>query len=88
MGRPIYVERLIDAPMERLWNATQRPEIHVRWDLRFTEIDYLPRAAENDPQRFLYATRIGFGLRIAGGRERGTVRAERRADLGTAFLVR
>ena len=66
MGRPIYVEHLIDAPMEALWNATQRPEIHERWDLRFTEIRYLPRTAESDPQRFLYATRIGFGLRIAG----------------------
>ena len=70
MGRPIYVEHLIDAPMEALWNATQRPEIHERWDLRFTEIRYLPRTAESDPQRFLYATRIGFGLRIAGEGER------------------
>src|SRR3989442_3511867 len=52
--------------MEALWNATQRPEAHERWDLRFTEIRYLARASEKDPQRFLYATRIGFGLRIAG----------------------
>ena len=66
MGRPIYVERFVRAPMEALWNATQRPEAHERWDLRFTEIRYLARASEKDPQRFLYATRIGFGLRIAG----------------------
>jgi hypothetical protein len=60
------VERLIAAPLEALWNATQKPDVHERWDLRFTEIRYLPRAAEAEPQRFLYATRIGFGLRIAG----------------------
>ena len=66
MGRPIYVERLIAAPLATLWNATQQPDVHQRWDLRFTEIRYLPRAAETEPQRFLYATRIGFGLRIAG----------------------
>ena len=66
MGRPIYVERLIAAPMETLWNATQKPDIHERWDIRFTEIRYLPRTRETEPQRFLYATRIGFGLRIEG----------------------
>ena len=66
MGRPIYVERLIAAPMETLWNATQEPDVHERWDIRFTEIRYLPRTQETEPQRFLYATRIGFGLRIEG----------------------
>ena len=66
MGRPIYVERLIAAPMETLWNATQKPDVHERWDIRFTEIRYLPRTRETEPQRFLYATRIGFGLRIEG----------------------
>jgi len=52
--------------METLWNATQKPDIHERWDIRFTEIRYLPRTRETEPQRFLYATRIGFGLRIEG----------------------
>jgi len=66
VGRPIYVERLIAAPMETLWNATQKPDVHERWDIRFTEIRYLPRTRETEPQRFLYATRIGFGLRIEG----------------------
>ena len=41
VGRPIYVERFVRAPIEALWNATQRPEVHERWDLRFTEIRYL-----------------------------------------------
>jgi hypothetical protein len=51
--------------MDDLWQKTQEPELHQRWDLRFSEIDYLPRGPE-EPQRFLYSTRIGAGLRICG----------------------
>ena len=84
MGRPIYVERVINAPLDTLWNATQNPEVHERWDLRFTEIRYLPRATETEPQRFLYATRIGFGLRIAGAGE-SVGNAERGDDRTSAL---
>lgn len=42
------------------------PELHERWDLRFTRILYLPKRGESEPQRFRYATRIGFGIEIAG----------------------
>jgi hypothetical protein len=84
MGRPIYVERLIAAPMEALWDATQTPEVHERWDLRFTEIRYLRRATETEPQRFLYATRIGFGLRIAGEGE-SVGQGERNGDRTSAL---
>ncbi|HEX8327356.1 MAG TPA: DoxX-like family protein [Hymenobacter sp.] len=52
--------------MEQLWAHTQQPELHQQWDLRFTEIQYLSRASDNEPQQFLYATRIGFGLGVAG----------------------
>jgi uncharacterized membrane protein YphA (DoxX/SURF4 family) len=62
----IYVEILIRAPMEALWAHTQRPELHERWDLRFSRIDYLPRDSEAEPQRFRYATRLGFGLEVVG----------------------
>jgi DoxX-like family len=62
----IYVEILIRAPMEALWDHTQTPTLHERWDLRFSRIEYLPRGSETEPQRFLYATRIGFGLQVAG----------------------
>ena len=62
----IYVETHVRAPMEALWQHTQEPALHERWDLRFTTIEYLPKASEDAPQRFLYATRIGFGLVIAG----------------------
>jgi hypothetical protein len=63
---PIYVEIRIRAAMDDLWRFTQTPDLHERWDLRFTNIEYLPRPDPALPQRFLYATRIGFGLRIEG----------------------
>jgi uncharacterized membrane protein YphA (DoxX/SURF4 family) len=62
----IYVEILIRAPMDVLWQHTQEPNLHQRWDLRFSEINYLPRANECEPQRFRYSTCIGFGLPISG----------------------
>lgn len=62
----IYVEILIRAPMETLWEHTQTPQLHERWDLRFSEITYLPKNSESEPQRFRYATRIGFGVEVAG----------------------
>jgi hypothetical protein len=62
----IYVETLIHADLEDVWRHTQTPELHARWDLRFTSITYLPRPDLSAPQRFLYETRIGFGLRIQG----------------------
>jgi len=62
----IYVEILIRGEIEDVWKHTQSPELHEPWDLRFTKIQYLPRASEADPQRFNYTTRIGFGLQISG----------------------
>ena len=62
----IYVEILIRAPLDALWAHTQTPALHERWDLRFTQIAYLPRVHDTDPQRFRYATRIGFGVEVAG----------------------
>jgi len=65
----IYVETLIRKDIDEVWSHTQRPELHELWDLRFTSIQYLPRAAESEPQKFLYLTRIGFGLEIEGAGE-------------------
>ena len=62
----IYVETVIRGSLDELWRRTQTPELHERWDLRFTDIEYLPRTDESQLQRFLYATRIGFGLAIRG----------------------
>ncbi len=63
--RTIYVESRIRAPIERLWEATQEPAVHQRWDVRFGRIDYQPRQ-EGEPQRFTYATKIFPGVTIAG----------------------
>ncbi len=61
----IYVEIPIHASMDELWEKTQNPELHQRWDLRFSQIQYLPRQAD-EPQKFLYRTRIGFTRKIDG----------------------
>lgn len=64
--RPIFVESRMRVDLDELWRRTQTPDLHERWDLRFTDIKYLPRPDPLQPQRFLYATRIGFGMRISG----------------------
>jgi hypothetical protein len=63
--RPIYVESRIRAPMDDLWAATQEPDRHRRWDVRFGTIDYEPKH-EGEPQRFTYATTVAPGVTIAG----------------------
>jgi DoxX-like family len=69
----IYVEILICADVDEIWRRTQIPKLHELWDLRFTAIHYLPKSSEDEPQRFLYSTRIGFGLKIDGeGESTGT----------------
>lgn len=65
----IYVEILVRAPMDELWAHTQTPALHARWDLRFSQIDYLPKSDAAGPQRFRYTTRIGFGLQVRGDGE-------------------
>jgi hypothetical protein len=80
-GSPgIYVEVLIDAELEDVWRLTQDPALHQRWDLRFSKIEYLPRPIPTEPQRFLYETRIGFGLSIRGTGESLAERATSTGD--------
>jgi len=62
----LTAETLIESTRETVWRLSQTPELHTRWDLRFTDIEYLPRASTDEPQRFHYATRIGFGLAVKG----------------------
>lgn len=71
---------MIAAPVAEVWRRTQDPSLHRRWDVRFTDIEYLPRAADA-PQRFRYATRIAPGITVAGWGE--TVGERHRVD-GTA----
>ncbi|MET7860790.1 hypothetical protein ABZS81_27025 [Streptomyces sp. NPDC005318] len=61
----IYVEAHLRVNLETLWQRTQDPAQHRRWDLRFTEIDHLP-CAPGEPQRFRYATRVLPFLTVAG----------------------
>ncbi|MFG2932357.1 hypothetical protein [Streptomyces achromogenes] len=61
----LYIETHIRADLDELWARTQDPARHQRWDLRFTEIDYLPRA-EGEPQRFRYAARVLPFLTVSG----------------------
>lgn len=62
----IYVETRIRGSLDELWERTQQPHVHQRWDLRFSTIDYLPKPDSAHPQQFRYATRIGFGMNICG----------------------
>ncbi|MDJ0316055.1 SRPBCC family protein [Arthrobacter antibioticus] len=36
--KPLYIEIRIRAPMERVWELSQDPQMHPRWDLRFSRI--------------------------------------------------
>ncbi|MFJ3996301.1 hypothetical protein [Streptomyces parvus] len=73
----LYIEALIRTDPERLWDRTQDPAQHQRWDLRFTEISPLP-GPPGSAQRFRYATRVLPFLTVAGT---GTSAGEReRAD--------
>ncbi|MFL6417120.1 MAG: hypothetical protein ACJ74Y_15770, partial [Bryobacteraceae bacterium] len=72
----IYVEVCIRSTIHEIWRRTQTPELHEQWDLRFTQIEYLPRRSEAEPQRFLYSTRIGFGVSIDGEGESTGTRAD------------
>lgn len=60
MTRPgIYVEVLIRADIERVWELTQDTALHPRWDLRFSSItptDPLPSGG----YRFLYERSLPF----------------------------
>ncbi|MFD9845631.1 hypothetical protein [Streptomyces parvus] len=73
----LYIEALIRTDPEHLWDRTQDPAQHQRWDLRFTEISPLP-GPPGSAQRFRYATRVLPFLTVAGT---GTSAGEReRAD--------
>ncbi|MFF2089638.1 DoxX-like family protein [Paenibacillus sp. NPDC058174] len=73
-NKPVYVEIEIEADIEALWRHTQSPDLHQQWDLRFSEIVYLPKPNDEElPQRFLYRTRIGFGMAVSGTGETSAI---------------
>lgn len=75
----LHVETRVRAGLETLWERTQAPDRHQRWDLRFTEITHLPRA-DGEPQRFRYATRVLPFLTVSGT---GVAAGERERPDGT-----
>lgn len=74
--RALYVEILIRAPIERVWELTQRPELHVRWDARFTAITPT-RLRDTGAQEFVYELDLGVhtirgtGVSLGEKRARG-----------------
>jgi uncharacterized membrane protein YphA (DoxX/SURF4 family) len=62
----LTAETVIADNLDRVWQLTHTPEAHVRWDLRFTDIEPLPSTGPGAPQRFRYARQIGGGLVIEG----------------------
>lgn len=64
--KPLYIETKIKCSLDTLWMYTQEPAIHQQWDLRFSEIKYLPKNNLTEPQRFCYSTKIGFGIKVKG----------------------
>ena len=80
----IYVETTIRGDLEEVWRRTQTPDLHELWDLRFTSIEYLERPNPEAPQRFRYATRIGFGIEIEGWGE--TVGEQQKDGVRTSAL--
>ncbi len=55
--QPIYVETLIKADLDRVWELTQDTDLHHRWDLRFSKIT--PTGTTDDgSSRFRYELHI------------------------------
>jgi hypothetical protein len=63
-GRGLYVEIQVRGSLDELWQRTQDPVQHARWDLRFSEIEHL-QSPPGQPQQFRYAVRLP-GRTIAG----------------------
>ena len=55
--RRIYVETQLRGDLETLWQRTQDPAEHTRWDLRFSEIAQL-QTPDGEAQRFRYSVAV------------------------------
>lgn len=58
-GRGIYVETSICADLDAVWDATQDPVQHVRWDVRFSKISP-DGATVAGASTFTYERRVPF----------------------------
>lgn len=66
--KPIYVEVLIRADLDALWELTQNPLLHPQWDARFSSI------TPTEQGRFLYSRRIPLHTITGRGISVGEVR--------------
>jgi len=64
--KPLYIETKIKCGIDEIWALTQNPDLHQQWDLRFSEIKYIPKDSPEESQKFLYSTKIGFGIIVNG----------------------
>lgn len=70
--KPIYVEIKIESAIDNVWNASQDPDLHSQWDLRFSSITYLPKK-DGEPQMFTYKRSVSPLLSVEGwGKSTGT----------------
>jgi hypothetical protein len=65
--KALYVETVIRTDLDTLWQHTQDPVLHRRWDLRFAEISPLdePEGHFRYASRFLGITVAGVGVSVA-----------------------
>lgn len=74
--KPIYVEIPIEATIDSIWEATQNPQHHTQWDLRFSSISYNLKI-ENEPQTFTYTRNVTPFFKVEGwGKSVGTFHNE------------
>ncbi|MET4060733.1 hypothetical protein ABIB35_002289 [Arthrobacter sp. UYP6] len=71
-GQQIYVEIPIRADLDRLWQLSQDPSLHPRWDLRFTAIRPVDEGAPNKAQHFRYEFRLPLHTIHGTGTSLGT----------------
>ena len=64
--KPIYVEIPINTTIDNVWDASQKPDMHEQWDLRFSSITYLPKE-EGEPQSFTYSRTVGPFIKSKDG---------------------
>jgi hypothetical protein len=76
--RPLYVEIVIHAPMDRVWELTQDTALHARWDLRFSRIVPVGEVPHGG-MRFRYERSLG----VHTIRGTGTSLGERHRPNGT-----
>ena len=69
-GSAIYVEIEIRCSVERVWQLTQEPDEHSRWDLRFSSITPTDQLVSGG-YRFRYSRRLPFHTIVGTGTSLG-----------------